>query len=150
MNAQETNTSPAIDEVKSAQEANDVPTTDQAKDTKIKEDGPTVSEIKRKKKKLISGLKDMAIGKVARPSKKPSLTDKLNIIKDGIEACKERVEAGKMSYEDIRIHLETHANLKVSNGTLRTYCQKELGFKTKAEIKAEKAAQAKQLGRSAR
>lgn len=86
---------------------------------------PTKAEIQAKAASFIDKLEKVSRNEIKLVTKKDTLKDKLDIIKDGLISLKDK----KIPFTTIAKLIEDDLGLKVSPQTLRAYCQNHLGFK---------------------
>ena len=95
---------------------------------------PSDDFINSKKDSFKEYLEQVASGEVDLSTKKETATDKLELIKDELLLLKDK----NISYSIISKLLEEKLDLKISEQTLRAFCQSRLGF-PKKERRATKA-----------
>lgn len=85
---------------------------------------PTDEKIEDNKQKLRDLFKKVASGEVEIKSKRETISDKLMLIKDELLLLKDK----KIPYPILAKMIEENLGLKVSEQTLRQFCQTRLGF----------------------
>jgi hypothetical protein len=90
--------------------------------------GQTLENIKKNKSKFANNMAKLAAGEIKGIKGRLTVTDKLNEVKDQILLCKDGVAKKMISYAVIRQFLIDDLKLKVSEASLRKYCQEELDF----------------------
>lgn len=103
-----------------------------AKQTK-KHKLPADDTIIENKSKLASMLDEVTTNPAKFKTKKDTIQDKLMLIKDELEPLKDK----KIPYSTLKKLIEESVGLKVSEQTLRHFCQTQLGF-PKRETKEQK------------
>lgn len=96
---------------------------------------PTDKDIQSKKDAFKDIMEKIASGELDVTNKKQTATDKLMLVKDELLLLKDK----NIPYTIIAKILEENLGLKVSEQTLRAFCQSRLGFhKKKRTTKAAK------------
>lgn len=95
---------------------------------------PSDEDIENKKEEFSKIIEDIINGKY-EASKKDTVTNKLDLIKDMLIKLKDDSGKPRVSYRTITQIISEHFDLDISDQTVRKFCQSQLGFK-KAERKS--------------
>lgn len=92
---------------------------------------PSNQYIESKKDDFKNLIKQVVSGEVTLTSKRETATDKLMLVKDELLLLKDK----NIPYTALSKILEENLDLKISEQTLRSFCQSRLGFPKKSRNK---------------
>ena len=96
-----------------------------------KASGPTLKSIQANKGKFAENMALLATGKIKGTKSRLTVNDQLGEVKDQLLLCKKGITNKTISYAVIRQFLFDDLKLRVSEASLRKFCQTELGFPMK-------------------
>ncbi|MCP3965981.1 MAG: hypothetical protein GY718_06440, partial [Lentisphaerae bacterium] len=96
--------------------------------TSKKSSGPTLKNIQANKSKFADSMSLLASGKIKGTKSRLTINDQLDEIKEQLLLCKKGITNKTISYAVIRQFLIDDLKLKISEASLRKYCQTKLGF----------------------